>query len=61
MMQSEILSKLSLLTHDCSLHADSHVNMETFNLTLELSLPDQPLLLCLWGNVAKNPRYTKTF
>ena len=54
-MQSVILSKLSLPTHKCSLNADSHVSSETYNMTVEMSLPGE-MVLCLWGNVAKNPR-----
>ena len=54
-MQSVILSKLSLLTHKCTLEADSHISSETYNMTLEVSLPGE-MALCLWGNVAKNPR-----
>ena len=55
-MQSVILSKLSLLTHKCSLRADSYISSETYNMTLEASLPGK-MVLCLWGNVAKNPRW----
>lgn len=55
-MQSVVLSKLSHLTHKCSLDADSHISSETYNMTVEVSLPRE-MVLCLWGNVAKNPRF----
>ena len=55
-MQSVMLSKLSLLTHKCSLNAESHISSETYNMTVEMSLPGE-MVLCLWGNVAKNPRF----
>jgi hypothetical protein len=56
-MRDLTLTKLSLLTNKCSLEAESYIDPDTYNLTSEMTLPGQ-LVLCLWGNVAKNPSGT---
>ena len=50
--------KLDLATHDLLLKATDLMDSETMNL--QRVITDNIITLCVWGNLSKNPRYSKT-